>query len=400
MTSAVKPRRRRTPLQWVRDFDSRRPLWWDIGLPLGMMLTTFPSLVANAWFAPSGDDAELVPLPLAVLVWLLHLVPLVWRRRFPFQVLLVQFVPIAIAITASMDMGSALALYIALFNVSLRCPPNRFLAFAGLYIASIFYESILNGGLFVPGTFLANGMVPALMVAMGGWLLRSRRSFHAAQRQQAAEQAVVEERSRIAQEMHDIIGHNLAVITSLSDGGAYAARSSPERAEQALQAIGSASREALTELRRVLGVLQARDENAPAELSPQPGLRNLEELVERVRETGIPVRLRYRGEPFELTPGKELAVYRTVQESLTNVLRHAHEPTDVEVCLDSTGEDIAVSVSNTGGVVLPGPESVDGGQGVAGMERRARAYGGSLKAGPRSGGGWAVSLLIPREEDQ
>lgn len=398
MKTDARIRRWRTPAQWARDFDSRRPLWWDIALPVGMMLTTLPSLVSNAWFPPS-DDATLVPTPLALLVWLLHLVPLVWRRRYPLQVLLIQFVPITIATTASMDMGSALAMYIALFNMTLRCPPNRFLAFAGLYIASISYETVLNSG-FGPGTFLLNGIVPALMVAMGGLLLRSRRSFHAAQRQQAAEQAVAVERSRIAQEMHDIIGHNLAVITSLSDGGAYAARSQPERAEQALQAIGSASREALTELRRVLGVLQARDENAPAELSPQPGLRNLEELVERVRETGIPVRLRYRGEPFELTPGKELAVYRTVQESLTNVLRHAHEPTEVEVSLDSTGSEIAVMVSNTGGVVLPGGESVDGGHGVAGMERRAKAYGGRVEAGPREGGGWAVSLLIPRDEDQ
>lgn len=399
MKTDAKVRRWRSPIQWVRDFDSRRPLWWDIGLPLGMMLATFPSLVANAWFSPDGDPAGLVPTPLAVLVWLMHLVPLVWRRRHPFLVLVAQFLPITIAITANMDMGSALALFIAVFNLSLRSPLNRSLAFAGLYIASVAYEGLLHGG-FGQASFLQNSFVPLLMVMMGGWLLRSRRSFHAAQRTQAAEQAVAEERSRIAQEMHDIIGHNLAVITSLSDGGAYAARSQPERAEQAMQAIGSASREALSELRRVLGVLQARDEDAPAELSPQPGLRNIEELVNRVRETGIPVRIRYQGEAFELTPGKELAVYRTVQESLTNVLRHAHEPTDVEVRLDSTGEDIAVTVANTGGPASHISETTETGQGLPGMVRRAKAYGGTLEAGPRNGGGWTVSLSIPRDEDQ
>ncbi|WP_432168601.1 sensor histidine kinase, partial [Streptomyces sp. bgisy031] len=121
--------------------------------------------------------------------------------------------------------------------------------------------------------------------------------------------------------MHDIIGHNLSVITGLADGGAYAAAKNPERTGQAPEAIATTSRQALTELRRLLEVL--RQETMPAaELAPQPALTDLDRLVDRVRAAGLPVRLALRGRPGSLAPGKELTVYRFVQEARTNTLKH------------------------------------------------------------------------------
>ncbi|GAB4003606.1 hypothetical protein GCM10029992_46010 [Glycomyces albus] len=189
------------------------------------------------------------------------------------------------------------------------------------------------------------------LVTMVGLLFKTRRAFNESMSDQVARQAVSAERTRIAREMHDIIGHNLAVINALADGGAYAATAAPERAKEALEAIGSTSRQALGELRRVLSVLNADDADQVAELAPQPGLSELETLIERVREAGLPVSVRVSGERWDLTENQQLAVYRTVQEALTNVLKHASEPRRAQVALDYREGGLAASVGNSGPAV-------------------------------------------------
>ena len=229
--------------------------------------------------------------------------------------------------------------------------------------------------------------------AHNAWLEeRARRAE--AERDAKAQLAAAAERSRIAREMHDIIAHNLAVIVGLADGGRYAAVRSPERSAQALGAIASIGREALSELRQLLGVLTENDHRA-AELAPQPGLTDLEALLDRVRAAGLPVRCTVHGDPGGLSEGRQLAVYRIVQEALTNTLKHAGPAATAEVVLDYAGGAVDVQVTDTGrGTAAGAPD----GQGLHGMRERAAMYEGTLRAGPAPSGGWRVEAHLPAPE--
>ena len=229
--------------------------------------------------------------------------------------------------------------------------------------------------------------------AHNAWLEeRARRAE--AERDTKARLAAAAERSRIAREMHDIIAHNLAVIVGLADGGRYAAVRSPERSSQALGAIASTGREALSELRRLLGVLTGDDDPA-ADLAPQPGLTDLEALLDRVRAAGLPVRCRMQGDPAGLSEGQQLTVYRIVQEALTNTLKHAGPAATAEVILDYADGAVDVQVTDTGrgdGSRRPRRRR----QGPARDARTGSVYDGTLQAGPvPSGGGWRVEAHLP-----
>ncbi|MEU6769448.1 histidine kinase [Streptomyces sp. NPDC046853] len=197
----------------------------------------------------------------------------------------------------------------------------------------------------------------------------------------------------MAREMHDIIGHNLSVITTLADGGSYAAAKSPERAAQALTAIGTTSRQALTELRRLLDVLREETPEAAA-LAPQPALTDLDQLIDRVRAAGLPVRSTVRGRPDSLPAGRQLAVYRVVQEALTNTLKHGGPQATAYVEVVYGDDGVRATVTDTGvGGTLRGSS----GRGITGMRERTALYDGTLEAGPlpRPPGGWQVELHIP-----
>jgi signal transduction histidine kinase len=249
--------------------------------------------------------------------------------------------------------------------------------------------------------------VPVVSVWMFGDSVANRRAHSAwleerarraeAERDTKAQLAAAAERSRIAREMHDIIAHNLAVIVGLADGGRYAAARSPERSSQALGAIASTGREALSELRRLLGVLTEGDDRA-ADLAPQPGLADLEALLDRVRAAGLPVTRLMRGDPAGLSEGQQLTVYRIVQEALTNTLKHAGPAATAEVILDFAGRAVDVQVTDTGlGTAVGSPDG--DGKGLHGMRERAAVYDGTLQAGPASsGGGWRVTAHLPAPE--
>jgi signal transduction histidine kinase len=204
---------------------------------------------------------------------------------------------------------------------------------------------------------------------------------------------VLDERARIAREMHDVVAHSLSVIVSQAQGGAYVAGSQPERAARALETIAETGREALADMRGLLGVLRADpDAAAPAPEDPQPGLADLPELVARVRAAGLPVELTETGTPRRLGAATGLAAYRLVQESLTNTLKHGGPAARAEVRLQWTDEELAVTVTDDG----DGPASTGaGGQGLVGMRERAAVVGGRAEAGPRPGGGFAVTARFP-----
>ena len=229
--------------------------------------------------------------------------------------------------------------------------------------------------------------------AHNAWLEeRARRAE--AERDAKARLAAAAERSRIAREMHDIIAHDLSVIVGLADGGRYAAAHSPERSSQALGAIASTGREALSELRRLLGVL-TEDHGRAADLAPQPGIADLEALLDRVRAAGLPVIAVMQGDPAGLSEGQQLTVYRIVQEALTNTLKHAGPAATAKVILGYADGAVDVQVTDTGLGAAAGSSDGDG-RGLHGMRERAAVYDGTLQAGPvLSGGGWRVAAHLP-----
>jgi signal transduction histidine kinase len=205
------------------------------------------------------------------------------------------------------------------------------------------------------------------------------------------------ERARIAREMHDIVAHNLTVMIALADGATYAMGTSPERALEATQRVSDTGRQALVEMRRLLGVL--RDESSFSPLEPQPTLDRLDELLARVHAAGIPVTMELEGNPHELADGVQLAVFRVAQEALTNTLKHAGRPTRAHLALRCNAGDVELEVTDTGTLVTPRPEIRSVGRGLHGMRERAVAYGGKLEAGPAPQGGWRVHLRLRSDRE-
>jgi signal transduction histidine kinase len=231
-----------------------------------------------------------------------------------------------------------------------------------------------------------------------GYALRTRREYVAelkdrAARLEAAEgeraaRAVVDERLRIARELHDVIGHSISLIVIQSEAAARSARSNPDAVPAFLSRISAASRQALVEMRGVLAVLRP---DAEAELSPQPGLEQVGGLVASLRAGGLETRLEV--EPMYLPPGMALAVYRIVQESLTNVLRHAGAGAKAGVTIIRSGGTVRVSVHDDG--AGPSGRASSTAHGIVGMRERVAAYGGTLRTGARPGGGFEVEASIP-----
>jgi signal transduction histidine kinase len=224
------------------------------------------------------------------------------------------------------------------------------------------------------------------------------------ERAQQARLVIATERARIAREMHDIVAHNLAVMVALSDGAVATVPAAPERAVDLMRKSSLTGREALTEVRRLVGLLRAGpddDEDVPAGApAPQPGLDDLDALIEQVRTAGLPVTLTREGPPTAWGPGAELAVYRIVQEALTNTLKHAGPRATAQVRLCHHREGIEVEVLDDGGEAgaRPPRERSPGGHGLTGMNERAASYGGHAEAGPRDVRGWRVrAYLSPHE---
>lgn len=342
--------------------------------------------------------------------------PLVWRRRVP----LVVFGCVAATAFAQwlvdLRMPTDVALLVALYTVAAYCDRRRMMAAfgvleAGIVLATVSWSMHERGA----ATFVSLSAM-AITAAVFGVNMRSRRDHMTfledravrleRERDQQAQLAVAGERARIAREMHDIVTHNLSVMVALADGAVFAQQRTPERATTAMRQVSATGRQAITDMRRFLGVLRADEPDALRH--PMPGIAQLESLVDQVRAAGLPTVLSVAGDPGPVPAAAQLTVYRLVQEALTNTLKHAPAGTSAEVRLGCAPDTLTVTVTDDGpgahppaaGAVHQGPGAgTDGephspGHGIPGMRERAAAYGGSLIAGPLPGGGWRVAAVL------
>ncbi|MFC0506015.1 sensor histidine kinase [Micromonospora costi] len=254
-----------------------------------------------------------------------------------------------------------------------------------------------------PTLVVLNNLLVGLLSYAVGRVVHARRATTRALRERArvaeerqralAAQAVADERRRIARELHDVVAHHVSVMGVLATGGRRVLRRDPDAADEVLGTIEETSRATLRELRRLLDVLRTEAEPV-ADLSPQPGLAGIDALAEQVREAGLPVTLRVEGTPGALEEGVALAVYRIVQEALTNALKHAGAAT-AEVRIVHGPSALEVEVTDTGRGPAPGSGGL--GHGLVGMRERVGLYGGVLRTGARAGGGYRVYARIPVE---
>ncbi|MGW6715626.1 sensor histidine kinase [Streptomyces globisporus] len=399
----------RDALDRLRAFDRHRPRVWDTAVTGFWTVAAVLDYTSGGWRHTAHEDVT-APEFLVLLMSLGFSLPLLWRRTHPLAVVLLMTPISLVNIWTGAVVQASLLQLIPVFQIVLRSSFRTVAAAALLFVVPV-----LSGGFRIPsgwGQEVVSYVWGLVFVVLLGIAVRTRREYTEAlverahrlehERDQQARLAAAAERTRIAREMHDIIGHNLSVITGLADGGAYAARKNPERAGQALEAIGTTSRQALSELRRLLGVL--RDDHPDAERAPQPTLDELTPLIERVRRAGLPVHLKLNGEPTarSLTPGRQLTVYRVIQEALTNTLKHATGPTCATVTLTYSRTHLDARITDTGtgaGRTAETEEAPLAAQGIMGMRERAALYDGSLEAGPLpEHTGWQVQLRLPLED--
>jgi signal transduction histidine kinase len=220
------------------------------------------------------------------------------------------------------------------------------------------------------------------------------------EREAQAATAVSEERRRIARELHDVVAHSVSVMVVQSGAARRVLDEAPDEAVAALTEVERSGRQALSELRRLLGLMRDGDEDA-AVREPQPTLAGLDDLIRRAREAGLPTELRQVGAPFALPMGCDLAAYRVVQESLTNSLKHAGDGAHARVLLRWTEHGLELDITDTGKGLAAAAPDLDGplGQGLVGMRERVALCGGDLQAGPRPDGGFRVHARIPRDRE-
>jgi signal transduction histidine kinase len=334
--------------------------------------------------------------------WLLQaglIIPLVWRRRYPVIVFAVVCTVALAQWFLGIELVADLSLLVALSTLATFRPRQISLAAAGILEAGAVLASVrwsLTGSWLSSLVFLSGLNAAGLLLGIS---LRARRLLIASlteraerlerERDQQALIAAAAERTRIAREMHDVIGHRLAVIVNLAEGAGAKLTIDPPRAASAIASVAEVGRQALGEARGLLDVLRAGSTSDG--LEPQPGLARLADLVTQTRATGLTATLDCQGDLADLPADIELAAYRIAQEAITNTLKHAVTPSTVCIRVQATSAGVDVQVTDDG---QPGPTAGRPGHGLAGMRERARACGGSVTAGPTVTG-WAVRAHLP-----
>jgi signal transduction histidine kinase len=335
---------------------------------------------------------------------------LVFRRRWPLAVLTVTVVTVAAYAAAGYVPGAALSgVYVALFTVA-TLEPRAVAIGAGAISIAVLFVATGAGGPFgwVGGTNTVMLAFSIAAVALG-LVVAGRRQLVAAaieraeraerEREDEARRRVDAERLRIARELHDVVAHSMSMINVQAGVAAHVMSTQPEEAVEALNAIKVASREGLRELRAILNVLRQVDDEESGR-APAPRLAQLDALADATTQAGLPTSVVVAGAQAGLSPTTELAAYRIVQESLTNVLRHAGPEARAWVEVVVGDEALSIQVDDNGRGSAPSTATASEfhegtGAGIAGMRERAAAFGGTLEAGPRPEGGWRVRATLP-----
>lgn len=320
------------------------------------------------------------------------------KRTYPVPVLLAS-TAFAVAYSFPRNENGAVlvAPVIALFTVAQVVPFRRAALLAGLTLAALMGATAASNP-FNPtggGFYLIVAMVAAAF--FGGYAVSSRRAYVASIQARVDEEArrrIDEERLRIARELHDVVAHSMATISVQAGVAEHVLTANPGAAAEALRAIRLTSKDGLRDLRAILNVLRQADEGDPVE--PAPGLAQLDTLVNRASQAGLPTTVLRDGNPRSLPHGVDLAAYRIIQESLTNVIKHAG-PATATIRLVYDEAALRIEIADTGRGIAPGTESPGAGHGLIGMRERAASVGGTLQAGPDPAGGYQVVAVLPAE---
>ncbi len=327
-------------------------------------------------------------------------IALLWRRSRPLIVLMVTLTASLVWDVIGLAGGASLAIFISLYGVGRYIEEDRASLLAvGAALILVVADDLIEGE---PATVFGLSLVLVFLGWYLGRRIKSRREYLALleeraeylERERAAEaqQAVDEERTRIARELHDLVAHRVSMITVQAGAAQTVAASDPQRAIRAMEAVEEEGREALRELRQVLGVLRPDEERES--LAPIHGLADIPGLVEEMNGVGIGVSLSNAGVPDVLPARIDLASYRIVQEALTNVLKHAGPDPKAEVRLSSDDYTLTIEVTDRGSGVSTLPGS---GHGLVGMRERATLLGGTFEAGPSLRGGFRIIARLPLE---
>ena len=387
-----------------------RPYAWSVAA-LYAWLRCHPKLVdsvlaAALGFAGVGSAIALgryLLLPVALGLCL----PIVFRRAHPSGAFAVAVTVGALQVALGVQVNVLDVTIVVLLYTLAAYRPRR-VSVPGLAIC-LLGSAAAMARWHPPGTTLLHWLILGSVAFAGSsliaWVLgdsmRYRRGYYAtledraarleAERDAQAQIAAAAERARIARELHDVIAHHVSVMVVQADGASYALDSSPDRARQALAAIAGTGRQALAEMRRMLGVLRS-DDGSPG-VVPLPGIEQLGELLEQTRASGLAVSFAVEGVPAPLPGGLALAAFRIVQESLTNTRKHGGPGARATVLLRYCEDMLVLQVSDDGAGAAAGKDGA--GHGLTGMRERVALYSGTLQAGPRPGGGYQVTARLP-----
>jgi signal transduction histidine kinase len=371
----------------------RANVWLDRALAAAIAAVALVEL----WTADDRPDG--LWLAVSVLLVAGSTVPLAWRRRAPLPVMAVISACAALsdALPEAFTGGAAfLAFILALYSAAAHSDRRGALVGAGIAAAVVaqvqIRQLLVDEPVDAPGLWL---LLAAMWIAgrvvrwqkVDAVRLETRAARLEREQEEQARAAVAEERARIARELHDVLAHSVSVMVVQAQAAQRVLEGEQASARESLGAIEATGRDALDELRRLLGLLR-RDDGDIA-LAPQPSLRHLDELVDHVREAGLPVEIQTEGEPRALAPGIDLSAYRIVQEALTNALRYAG-PARARVLVRYGAQDVELEISDDG----RGPQG-GGGHGLAGMRERVALYGGTLEAGGGRDRGYSVRVRLP-----
>ena len=359
----------------------------------GILAVALAAFVLSDVFTSAGYliGSDWVYVPVALVMTL----PLAWRRRAPLFVVVLVMTAFAVQSlildpTPTPDVELVPAL-IAVYSVAAHAQRVAALAGGGVALAAglvwlgvddFLLPTVVFGGAWVAGRLVQQRQLYAEAYAERAGVLEREREAN-------ARVAAAEERVRIARELHDVVGHSVSVMVVQAGAERLALGKERPATQSALLAIERTGREALAEMSRLLGILRSEDEGLA--LAPRPSLAHVGGLVRNVQEAGLPVDLRIEGEPTDLSPGVDVCAYRIVQEALTNVVKHAGRAT-ASVVVRYDARTIELEVIDDGHST---PNGTSPGYGLAGMRERAELHGGTLEAGPREDGGFAVRARLP-----